>query len=261
MQKLVLFLTFLLGGTALFAFNAEKILLFHFDGTKQSPADAGEPRLKEVVLEGLVLWVAPPKPGKPTILYFHGNAGNLAGRVQRFNAFLDQGFGVVAMAYPGSSGSIGAQTSENIQKLAMLAYTHLPKLTGTGPIVIYGESLGTGVALQLAVEAKTPPAALILESPYTSILDRGRQLYPKFAPILHWLGDPWISRDWIAQTGVPLLILHGSLDRVIPTEMGHQLFALSPSEDKVLHIVEGAGHHNIWQVSAQQVLFGFLGRF
>ncbi len=258
MLKFVVLIIALLFGTTLLALNAERIMLFHFDPTRVSPAEAGEPRLREVMQDGLVLWVANPVSGKPTVLYFHGNAGNLAGRATRFTKFLDAGFGVVAMAYPGSSGSEGEQGSDAINAFATMVYLRTSELTGTTDIILYGESIGTGVAAHLAANVESEPSAMILEAPYTSILDLGRQRYPRLGPYLHLLGDPWVSRKWIAMRDIPLLIMHGSEDVVIPPEMGRELFALSPTTDKTLHIVEGAGHNNVWQPSAQLVLFDFL---
>ncbi|MCP5038836.1 MAG: alpha/beta hydrolase [Rhodobacteraceae bacterium] len=264
MLRLVVFLAAVFAGTTLFALSAEQLLLFHFDPTRINPEAAGEPRLREIEREGLVLWVADPAPGRPTILYFHGNAGNLANRIARFSAFLDRGLGVIAMAYPGSSGSVGKQNSQTIQEFAEVLYLQVPALVTPGPIILYGESLGTGVALQLAASdavGESPPVAIVLEAPYTSILDLGRQIYPRLGPYLHWLGDPWVSREWITMQDTPLLVLHGTEDRIIPTQMGRDIFRLSPATDKILHLVAGAGHNNVWQVSAQEVLYRFLQRF
>ncbi len=264
MRRLALALLLLGLGSAALALNAERALVFFFDPTRVDPPDL---RLQEVIWradggEELVLWVARGAPGRPVILYFHGNAGNLAARAGRFSAFLDRGYGLVAMAYPGSSGSTGRQTSEVIARLAAGLYAALPGLVGPAPVVLYGESLGTGVAIELAagLPADKAPAGLVLEAPYTSILDIGRRSYPLVARWLHWLGNPWVSRDAIARVPVPTLILHGTRDAVVPPEMGQALFELSPARDKQLVLVDGAGHADVWQPQATQALFAFLDR-
>lgn len=266
MLRLVIILLAIMAGSMLLAQNAERLLLFHFDATRLTPAEAGEGRLREVPHDGLVLWVAAPAPGKASILYFHGNAGNLAMRAGRFSRFLDHGLGVVAMAYPGSSGSVGEQSSEAIQHLAGDVFKAMPELIGPGPVILYGESLGTGVAVLLAASLAEQahmrqPAAVVLEAPYSSIRDLARLHYPLLAPWLAMLPEPWPSLERISAVSAPLLILHGSRDTIIPVEMGHALFAGSGATDKQLFVVPGAGHHNVWQPEAQKTLFGFMGRF
>lgn len=267
MKRLLLILVLLGAATTAFAWNVEALLLYHFDKTRISPADAGEPRLREVQRDGIILWVATPKSGRPTVLYFHGNAGNLANRTRRFTAFLNQGFGVVAMAYPGSSGSTGEQTAEQFTRLAVRTYLELPKLIGGGPVVVYGESLGTGIATHVAASAAAdpgkgigPPAGLVLEAPYTSIRDATRHHYPQLGKLVERLPDLLPSAHWIQRTAAPLLILHGSEDQVIPVEMGHEMHRLSAATDKTLHVIKGAGHVNVWQPEAQRVLMRFIAR-
>ena len=268
MRRLLLLLALLGAATAALAWNAEAILLYHFDETRISPSEAGESRLREIERDGIILWVASPRPGKATVLYFHGNAGNLANRSGRFTAFLDRGLGVVAMAYPGSSGSTGEQTADWFSRVAVSVYLDTPELIGNGPVVLYGESLGTGIAVYVSASAASdsvkgigPPAAMVLEAPYTSIRDATRHHYPQLGDLVERLPNLLPSKDWITAPDVPLLILHGSEDRVIPVEMGQELFDLASTTDKTLHIVQGAGHANVWQPSAQRALYDFLDRF
>ncbi len=262
MRRLLVMAFVLLGGGAALAFNAERVLVFFFDATRTPPQDN---RLEEITWRAsdgtrLILWRARPTAGKPSVLYFHGNAGNLADRAARFSWFLDQGFGLVAMAYPGSSGSEGTVSSKAINRYAQEVYAAMPELLGDGPAALYGESLGTGVALQLAAGLEMPPAGVVLEAPYTSILDIGRRSYPRLGPYLHYLGDPWVSRENILTLAAPLLILHGTRDTTIPADMGQALFDLAPGKDKRLVLVEGAGHGNVWQPQAKRALARFLNR-
>lgn len=248
--------------------KAEQMLLYHFDATRVAPAAAGAPRLHEVTLETdgqtLILWVAKPRRGKPTVLYFHGNAGNLANRAQRFKALTDRGFGVVAMAYPGSSGSSGAPNQKTILKNAEITLAKIRSTVGNSHVVLYGESLGTGVAV-ITAASKTardlPIKALVLEAPYTSIPDVAAHLYPRLAAYTDILTDTYPSLETIGRVKTPLLILHGTNDQLIPIEQGRQLVAASPAKDKTFYPVKNAGHTSVWQPDAQKVLYRFLDRF
>lgn len=245
----------------------ERNMVYPFDPTRVSPANAGVPQMREVLFETggetLVLWVVKPKRGKPTILYFHGNAGNLANRAPRFAAFIERGFGVVAMAYRGSSGSGGKPSQKAISADAINLHLKLPDLIRTGPVIYYGESLGTGVAIMTASSAaisSTPPTAIVLEAPYTSIADVGRRAYPKLGVFAWAMKNKWRIKHHIKQVPHPLLILHGTRDDLIPIEMGRAVFALSPAADKTFYAVKGAGHNNVWQPDAQATLYRFLNR-
>ncbi len=248
--------------------RGERMMLYPFDATQISPATAGVSKMHEVLFETggetLVLWVAKPKADKPTILYFHGNAGNLANRAPRFQTFTKRGFGVVAMAYRGSSGSTGTPSQQDIITDAVNVYMSMPQLVGDGTVIFYGESLGTGVAV-LSASSKTvsqhTPAAIVLEAPYTSITDVARHAYPQLGSAVNVLQDKWPTKDWIGGLDIPLLVLHGAKDALIPIEMGRDVFELSPATDKVFHAVKGAGHNNVWQPQAQAALLRFLSRF
>ncbi|HJU30695.1 MAG TPA: alpha/beta hydrolase, partial [Hyphomicrobiaceae bacterium] len=111
-----------------------------------------------------------------------------------------------------------------------------------GSIVIYGESLGSGVAVRLATER--PAAGLILDAPYSSIVDVAAAAYP-YLPVRWLLADRYESRKYIAQVRMPLLILHGERDRVIPVEMGRELLALA-NEPKRIATFPAAGHSDIY---------------
>ncbi|MGR3635471.1 MAG: hypothetical protein ACU0BK_06030 [Shimia sp.] len=101
---------------------AERLLIYPFDKTQVSPADAGLSGITEHALQGgddtLIVWTSPPRKGKPVIFYLHGNAGNLAARAGRFRRFTDRGYGLIALAYPGSSGSSGTPSQESLSAAA-----------------------------------------------------------------------------------------------------------------------------------------------
>ena len=249
----------LLGLAAWVASGAlERALLYPFDPTRTAPPE----ELAETTLatddgERLVIWFRPPRAGKPTVLYFAGNAGNLALRTERFRAFTQRGYGVVAAGYRGNSGSTGRPSETALIADARLLARALPDLAGPGPVVYYGESLGAAVALALA--ETHPPAAVVLEAPFASVAQMSAHLYGTPA-LARLLTDRWPSLERIATLTAPLLILHGEHDNLVPPAQSRALFAAAPSGDKAFHLVSGASHVDVWQVEAQQRLFAFLAR-
>lgn len=242
-------------GLGLFATSGalERAVLYPFDPTRgEPPAGLAESTLTTPDGATLVVWSAPPAPGKPTILYFHGNAGNLALRDGRFSAFHKRGYGIVTAGYRGSSGSTGTPSES-----ALISDARALAATLHGPVVYYGESLGAALAIALA---KTdPPTALVLEAPFASLADMSAHLYGSPA-LARLLKSRWPSLERITRVSAPLLILHGAQDSLVPPAQGRALLNAAASPDKRLYLVEGAGHTNVWQPDAQRVLFAFLGR-
>lgn len=204
--------------------------------------------------ETIVLWHAEPEPGHPTILFFHGNGGEISDRHERMAFYQSQGFGALFVSYRGYGASTGRISEQGFITDALTAYGFLRE-RGVAPeqIVAVGESLGTGVAVQLA--AQRPVAALVLEAPFTAAVDVAAEMYP-WLPVRLLMTDQFISRDHIAQVNAPLLIIHGDADRVIPVAQGQKLFAMA-NEPKELVILPGSGHDAIGgpDVISQQVDF------
>lgn len=272
MWRLLTFLTVLgLGGVLGFPL-LERYTLYPFDSTEVSPAEAGAPRLTAQTLENdgetLVVWTAPPKRGKPVILYFHGNAGNLAARTGRFNRFLDKGYGLAALAYRGSSGSTGSPSEDALIWDAEALYQNLADILPTNaPRVLYGESLGTGVAIALMntggvteVKGAGPPAAIILEAPYTSMPDIARAMDLRLEALLPYLNDTWNSLSRAKALTSPLFVLHGRKDELIPIEQGRQIYAAAPSTQKEFFEVPSAGHSDLWRSDTLPKLWRFIER-
>lgn len=238
----------------------ERQVVYPFDSAYSTPAEAGEARLVESryrTSDGaqLVVWQAAAPEGRPTVLYLPGNAGTLADRAWRHARLIDEGYGVVAPAYRGSSGSTGKPDEATLTSDAMeLAEA----LVLTGPLILYGESLGSAVATKLA--AAGIGDALILEAPFTSIPDLVTAQYPT-ERVSHLLTQVWESKSWIRGVRQPLLIVHGEEDTLVPPDMGAALHDLAPSRDKALFIVPGQGHHAMWTEPVQARVFAFLSRF
>jgi fermentation-respiration switch protein FrsA (DUF1100 family) len=238
-------------------------MIYPFDSTYMTPAQAGEPRLSEHKLtahdgETLIVWARRAKGRKATILYFHGNAGNLAGRAERFDRLIDRGYGLVALGYRGSSGSSGDPSEDVMTKDAVELRTNLPRILGrkpAGKIIYYGESLGTGVATKLA--STIPPDALILEAPYTSIVDMAARQMPIF-PVRTVLDQRWETVKHIKSVKSPTLILHGTKDQVIPYVHGKTVFAQSPAKNKIMKTLKGGNHFSAFSVEGQTAMYRFI---
>lgn len=238
----------------------EQRVFYQFDPAHANPK-AVDKRLSEARFKGLVLWVGQPKPGKPTIFYLPGSQGNLAVRGRKFPWFLDRGYGVVAMAYPGMNGSKGRPSQKRIQGLANQLYQSLPKFVGDSPVVIWGESLGTGVGLEIAahsVARKRPPLGIVLQAPYTSLLDLVAYKRPLMVPFFADRTDLWPSKRTIRRTKAPLFIMHGGKDKTIPIAMGKTLFKLSPSRNKVFVTYPDAAHTSIWRRDAVARMYNWI---
>jgi uncharacterized protein len=205
--------------------------------------------------ETLVMWYAPAAPGKPTILFFHGNAGEIADRAARFSVYRAKGYGAAFLSYRGFGGSTGSISETGLMTDAQTAYDWL-LAKGVTPenIALIGESLGTGVAVQLA--AQQPVGAVILEAPYAAAVDVAAGLYG-WLPVRWLMKDQFRSTDHIAKVTAPLLILHGTEDRVIPFAMGQHLFAAA-NEPKQFIAMVGAGHEALFDPATWALEVTFL---
>jgi hypothetical protein len=193
--------------------------------------------------ETLVLWWAPADPGRPTVLFFHGNAGAMPDRADRLAFYQTRGLGAAFLSYRGYGGSSGRPSEAGFHTDADTAYRFLlAQGLPASRIVLVGESLGTGVAVQLA--ARHPVAAVVLEAPFTAAVDVAAQAYPG-VPVRLLMRDPFRSRDHITRIGAPLLILHGEADQVIPFTMGQSLFAQA-SEPKSFTSLGPVGHEALF---------------
>jgi fermentation-respiration switch protein FrsA (DUF1100 family) len=228
-------------------FFMQRALLFPVPQTvRTSPQAAGFPEAEEHVLatadgEKVIVWHVPAKPGHPVVLYFHGNGDFLAGFFGRFHDLIADGTGIVALSYRGYAGSSGQPSEQGLLRDAAAAYAFTAARYGADRIIVWGFSLGTGVAVALAAEQ--PVARLILEAPYTSIVDVAASGFP-FVPVRWFLRDRFHSDQRIARVTAPLLIMHGTSDATIPIALGERLFALA-HEPKQFVRFPGGGHADL----------------
>ena len=160
-----------------------------------------------------------------TILYLHGNAGSLENRVHKINHFNDMDINFLLLAWRGFSGNEGKPTEQGLYIDARSAVSWLiNEGVKEENIIIYGESLGTGVAAEIAQNKKF--AGVILESPFTSMIAAAKSKYPIF-PIKLLLKDKYESDKKIKNIKSPILIMHGEADRIVPFWMGKQMYELA----------------------------------
>ncbi len=191
--------------------------------------------------ERLVAWQAMPQGGRPTIVYFQGNAQGLAARAERFRLFQQAGYGVLALGYRGFSGSSGQPSEQGLLTDGATAVEFL-RANSIPPerLVYYGESLGTGIAVQLAGSDQTRPAAVILEAPFTSAADIARLSY-WYMPVGLLMHDQFRSIEHIGAMRTPLFVLHGDADGVVPVAHGRRIFEAA-AEPKEMMQVPGGSH-------------------
>ncbi len=184
-------------------------------------------------------WHHAAKKGEKIILYFHGNAGNIGDRGSKFSALAESGFGVLAISYRGYFGSEGKPSEAGLIKDGEAALKFLfDQGYKTSDIILFGESLGSGVAVQLA--ARSEFSAIILESPFSSIASVGQKKY-WFAPVKLLLKDHFDSEKFAPEITSPVLVFHGTADQVVPFFEGKKLFEKIKSPKKFIE-VQGAGH-------------------
>ncbi len=232
---------------AAFMYINQRSFVFVPSGALELPADKG---LSGVSVESatmadgteIAVWTAEPSdPDKPTVLYFHGNSGNLSTRWKRFKTILDTGYGLHAPTHRGYAGA-GGSPSETA--LVSDGLEHFDTVAAAGKdIIVHGESLGTGIAAAVAAE-RPGVKLLVLEAPYTALVDMAAEAYP-WLPVGFLMTDQMPTRERIGNVSAPVLIVHGTKDRIIPVEHGRRLFDLAP-EPKDLLIIEGAGHGDLW---------------
>ena len=160
-----------------------------------------------------------------TILFLHGNAGSLENRIHKINYFKDMNVNFLIISWRGFSGNEGKPNETGLYEDARSAIDWLKKKgVEEQNIIIYGESLGTGVAVEIAQNKNF--AGIILESPFTSMVDAGKDKYP-FLPVKILLKDKYESYKKIKNINIPILIMHGKVDKIVPFSMGKKLYELA----------------------------------
>jgi fermentation-respiration switch protein FrsA (DUF1100 family) len=266
----LLVIVLIYGGIIAWFISNETSIVFHPDYTTRSlgtPPDSLHLNFKPVTLTtsdkvAIKGWeiISPNADTSATwILFFHGNAGNVSdmGYPQRYAGWAGLGYNTLSMDYRGFGASEGKPTEKGLYIDAQTAYNYLVNEKGVTPsnIVIYGYSLGTGIATELAT--KVPAKALVLEGAYTSIPDIGAELYP-FLPINWMASNKFENKSKITKINTPVLFLHAKDDAQIPFAHGQKLFALAKEPKK---FVELTGGHINAQFVDREKMYGELQDF
>ena len=202
--------------------------------------DAEDIRFKTsdgVELHGWFLGAKSPEKG--TLLFFHGNAGNISHRLYKVKGWVERGFSVFLIDYRGygkSQGEIKSDADVIRDGEAALSWLTEKKKISLARLIFYGESLGTYPAIYLGAQHKV--LAVVLEAPFTSFLDLARLHYP-IAPAMLMKGLEFSNQDWISKLKSPLFILHGSRDEICPYAMSGELFEKAPEPKGFLSIPNG----------------------
>ena len=199
-----------------------------------------------------------PQPGKPIIVFFHGNASHPAWEAHKTDKLRQRGYGVLLATYRGYAGNPGKPTEEGLFRDGDAFLTWVTQRYKQNPVILYGTSLGSGVAVEMAVRHK--PAALILEAPFESALSVAQSSYP-YIPFLNlMMRDQYLSNLKIKNINVPVLFLLAGKDTVVTLESGERLYALA-SEPKIKEVFSESGHANIYDFGAEDAVIKFTERF
>jgi fermentation-respiration switch protein FrsA (DUF1100 family) len=255
----VLILAAMWAGFGALMYVAQRSLMYFPDKARTTPAAAGLPQAEEVVLdtadgEKVIAWHVPPRGDRPVVLYFHGNGGALSHRVDRFRRLISDGTGLIALSYRGYGGSTGSPTEDGLIADARAAYEFAVARYKVERIALWGESLGTAVAIALAAER--PVARVMLDAPFTSTRDVAAAQY-WFLPVGLLMKDQFRSDLRIAKVKAPIMILHGDADGVIPISYGERLYAMIPGEKRFVRIPRG-GHVDLDRFGAFDAVRSFL---
>jgi uncharacterized protein len=206
-------------------------------------------------LDLLAWWAPPASDAMPVVLYLHGNGGNIAARAHRFAQASRFGWGMLLLQYRGYGGNPGSPTEAGLFEDANAAYAALREhAIPASRIVLWGESLGTGVAVHLAL--RTEVAAVMLESPYESIEAVAQQRF-WFVPVNLLIRDRFDLIGRIARLRVPLLVMTGGRDTVVPPAMGRAVFAAA-NGPKRFWFAPDAGHNDLIQAGAFDAVHQFV---
>jgi uncharacterized protein len=246
MMKWIIAAVVFYSGVIALLYLAQRSLQYFPERRRTDPGAVGLPEAEEAVLdtadgERVIVWHVPPRGEQPVFLYFHGNGGSLHWRDERFRAIISDGSGLIALSYRGYGGSSGRPTEKGLLADAAAAYEFAIARYCAERIVLWGESIGSAVAIALA--ADKPVGRLVLEAPFTSAVDVGAQHY-WFVPVRLFMKDQFRSDLVAGNVTAPVLVVHGEDDCVVPLPLGKRLYDLIRSPKRFVSIAR-AGHSDL----------------
>ena len=203
----------------------------------------------------LTHWYA--RRGRPYIVVFHGNAGNIENRAYIYKFLIDRGYSVLLASYRGYGDNPGRPTESDLISDSIIVMEWLFQKEGLSSkdVVLFGESLGSGVAV--AVAAQYPVKGLIFNGAYSSLTDVGQSVYP-FLPVRWMLKDKWDSQSRIQKVQSPVLFIHSKKDSVVPFRLAQKLFQAAKEPKKYLWLEHSSHNENLETKAVRQSIFDFL---
>lgn len=244
-----------IGATLFLVFSEKRLIYYPAAEVEVTPKALGLP-FDEVSIDvepGVRLhgWFirAVKEPSAATVLFSHGNAGNIADRLDRVLRWREMGADFLLYDYRGYGRSTGSPDEEGTYRDGRAAYDYLVKGRGIDParLILMGESLGCAVSIQLAIERKA--AGLVIEAPFASIAHMANAIYP-FLPLGSFIRTRYENVRKIPQLKMPLFVVQGTRDEVIPVAQGKMVFEAAPPPKEYLAI-EGAHHNDVYVVGGE----------
>lgn len=242
----------LVGATLFLVFSEKRLIYYPAAEVDVTPKALGLP-FEEVEIDvepGVKLhgWFikAAKEPSVATVLFSHGNAGNIADRLDRVLRWRELDADFLLYDYRGYGRSTGSPDEEGTYRDGRAAYDYLVKGRHIDParLILMGESLGCAVSIQLAIERRA--AGLVIEAPFASIAHMANAIYP-FLPLGSFIRTRYENVKKVPQLKMPLFVVQGTQDEVIPVSQGKMVFAAAP-EPKQYLAIEGAHHNDVYVV-------------
>jgi fermentation-respiration switch protein FrsA (DUF1100 family) len=254
---LILYLLMLAG-----LYMAQRNLMYFPDTSRPSPEDFGvtdyiAADVKTADSLSLSGWYFPPsKPGHPVIVMFHGNAGHIGYRAFKAPLYQAEGYGVLLAEYRGYGGNTGKMSEQGAYNdaRAYIEWLHTAHNIAYEDMILHGESLGTGVAIQMATEY--PVRAVILEAAYSTLSEIAGATY-FFVPVALLMRDQYRSIDKIQNVTAPILFIHGTKDAIVPLSSGRALYDKATAQKAFVEIPE-AGHNDLYNYGVPLHVIEFL---
>ena len=200
-------------------------------------------------------WFHLKNSNKKTILFLHGNAGNLDNRIDKLNFLGNMDINFLIISWRGYSGNPGNPSETGLYKDALGGIEWLNKKgISNDRIILYGESLGTAITTEVAQNENF--AGIILEAPFTSMVDMGQKIYPIF-PVKFLLKDKYETKKKINNIKFPILVMHGKKDKIVPFYMGEKIYSLA-NERKSKYFTENDDHMMEFNIKMNNVISDFL---
>ena len=253
-------LIFLYIFSGLILFFLQRRILFNTSGTPNDPKYYGLEDVKEVKINtkdniSLLAWHYKGSKKSPLLVYFHGNSFDIGERAYRLKRYIDNNWSVIIVAWRGYSGNKGKPTEANLYLDGESTLNWISRNTDYEyqDLVIYGESLGSGVAVELATRYKF--RSVVLEAPFTSIVDIAKQRY-KIFPVSLLVLDKFNNIEKIDKISSPLIIISGKKDEIVPHNHSVMLYKKA-KEPKRSVFIDEAMHNNLYDFKIEKSVIKF----